>query len=132
MTAATSPDVDAYFAELAHPLRGVAEALRELLLSAHPDVVESIKWKAPNYAVAGADDFATLNLRRPTAVQLVLHTGAKVKPEHPELVVDAPAKLLKWPGRNRATASFASLAEFEDARGALEDIVRSWAAQVQA
>lgn len=130
MTAAPSPDVDAYFAELEHPQKDVAVGLRELLLDAHPAVVESIKWKAPNYEVA--DDFATLNLRRPTAVQLVLHTGAKVKPEHPEIVVSAPPKLLTWPGRNRAVASFSSLAEFEDAREALAGIVRSWAEQVEA
>ncbi|PPG27563.1 DUF1801 domain-containing protein [Pseudoclavibacter sp. RFBB5] len=130
MTAAPSPDVDAYFAELEHPLKGVAVGLRELLLDAHPAVVESIKWKAPNYEVA--DDFATLNLRRPTAVQLVLHTGAKVKPEHPEIVVSAPPKPLTWPGRNRAVASFSSLAEFGDARDSLADIVGSWAEQVEA
>ena len=129
MTAAPSPDVDAYFAELEHPLRDVAVGLRQLLLDAHPDVVESLKWKSANYEVA--DDFATLNLRRPKAVQLVLHTGAKVKPEHPEIVVDDRSKLLTWPGRNRAVASFASLAEFEDARGALAELVRAWAAQVE-
>lgn len=130
MAATPSPEVDAYFAELEHPLLEVALGLREVLLDSHPEVVESIKWKAPNYEVA--DDFATLSLRRPTAVQLVLHTGAKVKPEHPEVAVGAPAKLLKWPDRNRAVASFSSIAEFEDARGALAGIVRSWAAQVRA
>ncbi len=129
MTAAPSPDVDAYFAWLEHPLREVAVGLRELLLDAHPDVVESLKWKSPNYAVA--DDFATLNLRRPTAVQLVLHTGAKVKPAHPEVVVDDRSKLLTWPGRNRAVASFASRAELEDARDALAELLRAWAAQVE-
>ena len=101
-----------------------------ILGHAHPAVVESIKWKAPNYEVA--DDFATLNLRRPSAVQLVLHTGAKVKPEHPEIVVPAPPKLLTWRRRNRAIASFSSLAELEDARAALAGIVRSWAGQVEA
>lgn len=130
MTAASSPEVDAYFAELEHPLKDVALGLRKLLLDAHPDVVESIKWRAPNYEVT--DDFATLNLRRPTAVQLVLHTGAKVKPEHPEVVVEAPGKLLTWPGRNRAVASFTSLAELEDARDVLASILRSWATQVEA
>ncbi|WP_424463554.1 DUF1801 domain-containing protein [Pseudoclavibacter helvolus] len=130
MTATPSTDVDAYFAELEHPLKDIALGLRELLRDAHPGVVESIKWKAPNYEVA--DDFATLNLRRPTAVQLVLHTGAKVKPEHPEVVVEAPTGLLKWPGRNRAVASFSGLAEFQDARQALAGVVRSWAAQVRA
>lgn len=130
MTAVSSPNVDAYFAELEHPLKDVALSLRKLLLDAHPDVVESIKWNAPNYEVA--DDFATLNLRRPTAVQLVLHTGAKVKPGHPEVVVEAPGKLLKWPGRNRAVASFSSLAEFEDAQDDVAGILRTWAAQVEA
>ncbi|PPF36602.1 DUF1801 domain-containing protein [Pseudoclavibacter sp. AY1H1] len=130
MTAAPSPDVDAYFAELEHPLRGAAVGLRGLLLDAHPDVVESIKWKSPNYKLA--DDFATLNLRRPKAVQLVLHTGAKVKPAHPEVVVDDRSKLLTWRGPGRAVVSFASLAEFEDARGALAELVKAWAAQVEA
>ena len=45
--------VDSWMAELDPPLREIAQALRELILEAAPDLKESIKWNTPNYARGG-------------------------------------------------------------------------------
>jgi hypothetical protein len=75
-----------------------------------------VKWKAPNYALA--DDFATMNLRRPDAVQLILHTGATPKPDHPEIDAGRLPAFARRADRNRLVLTFrgpltaAQLAEF--------------------
>lgn len=106
-----------------------ARGLREALLDAAPDVVETLKWKAPNFATI--DDFATFNFRRPTAVEVILHTGAKPKPEHPEIIADAPAGLLRWADRNRAVVTFGSSDQILEHRDAFAALVQSWAAQLR-
>lgn len=119
-----SPDVDRYLESLDDERRKLVGALREAILAISPEIVESMKWKAPNYRLA--DDFATFSLRRPGLVQVILHTGAKPKPQHPQIVVDDPAKLLTLPDRNRAIATVA--------RGQVDDfaaIVRQWAGQLE-
>ncbi|WP_166872349.1 MULTISPECIES: DUF1801 domain-containing protein [unclassified Salinibacterium] len=121
--------VDEFVASLDHELADVVDLIRSSIKSAVPQVTESIKWKAPNFALA--DDFATLNLRRPTAVQVILHTGPKPKPEHPKIEIDDPAALLRWADSNRAIVTFTSRAETLATQPAFVAIVRDWVRQLQ-
>jgi hypothetical protein len=89
----TAAEVDAWFNDLDHPMKDAALTLRHGLATVCPDVVENIKWKAPNFALR--DDFATMNLRRPASVQVILHTGARPKPDHPEILPNDPSGLLR-------------------------------------
>ena len=43
------PDLQAYFDRLPQPRRGIAEALRRVVLAAEPGLVESIMWGKPWY-----------------------------------------------------------------------------------
>ena len=121
-------DVDVWFDELDHPLTDAALSLRAAILGISPGIVESIKWKAPNFATA--DDFATFSLRRPNAVQVILHTGARPKPEHPEIVIDDPTGLAKRLDRNRFVVTFTSEQQATDAEPAFVTLVRSWVDQL--
>ncbi|MEL4319274.1 DUF1801 domain-containing protein [Leifsonia sp. YIM 134122] len=121
-------EVDLWFDELEHPLTDAALRLRAAILGASPTVVESIKWKAPNFATA--DDFATFSMRRPNAVQVILHTGAKPKPEHPEIVIDDPTGLAKRLDRNRFVVTITSDQHATDAEPAFVALVRSWVDQL--
>ena len=62
--------------------------------AADPRVREQIKWNAPSFLIE--DHFATFKLYPPNAIQLVLHTGAKVKNHPKTFVVDDPHHLLQW------------------------------------
>ncbi|GAA2234789.1 DUF1801 domain-containing protein [Herbiconiux moechotypicola] len=126
-TPSRSPEVDALLAERAHPLAESIDVLRRELL-ALPGVVENVKWNSPNYALA--DDFATLQLRRPTAVQLVLHTGAAAKPDHPEIVVDPLPAGAKWAGRNRLVVTLTSSPLPADDLATLRTTLAAWVAQL--
>lgn len=122
-----SADVDALLEATAPPYIAVIDAIREELL-ALPGVRESVKWNAPNYALA--DDFATMSLRRPQAVQLILHTGAKPKPEHPEIDLGGLPAFARRADRNRVVFTFVSATVSEDDRLTLRRMISDWIAQL--
>jgi hypothetical protein len=119
--------IDTYLAGLDHPKKAEIEALRAIILATDAGITESVKWNAPNFATV--DDFATMNLK-PNAVRVVLHTGAKPKPGHPEIAIDDPDALLTWLGENRAIVAFSNLLDIEAKREAFTAILRQWVAQL--
>jgi hypothetical protein len=120
-------EVDALLAVAEHPLSATVREVRAELLAV-PGVIEGIKWKAPNYALS--DDFATMSLRRPDVVQLILHTGAKPKPDHPEIVVGTLPAFARRADRNRVVLSFSEAALNEEDRSALRRLLTAWVAQL--
>ena len=125
----TSTDVDAWFTALDHPMKAGAQQLRGVLAALSPDVVESVKWKAPNFALR--DDFATMSLRRADVVHVIFHTGAKPKPEHPEIVVQDPAGWLRRADRNRDVATLTDEQAILAALPAFTAIAASWVRQLR-
>ncbi|QOD44176.1 DUF1801 domain-containing protein [Clavibacter zhangzhiyongii] len=125
---ASRRDVDARLAALAHPLAPAVDVIRDAVRSACPDAVESWKWNAPSWSLG--DHFATLALRKPDEVLLVLHAGARTAPDRPAIEVADPAGLLRAAGPHRAIAKFRDAAEVRDARPALDAVVRAWVAQL--
>jgi hypothetical protein len=121
------PDVDAFIAALDHPLVPVVVALRQAILGTDASIGEAVKWNAPSFHTTG--HFATMHLRNPAAVQLILHLGAK-KRTLPKPRIDDPGNLLTWRGEDRATMTFVSLQALEDQRTALQTVVRQWMAYV--
>lgn len=125
---AKTQDVDSYMRDLQHPLRDGVEALREIISSVDPRIIESIKWSAPSYAID--DHFATMNLHRPERIQLVLHGGAKPRPDLASLRVDDPSGMLGWAAADRANVEFSSIEDVELRRTELQAILLQWIAQV--
>jgi hypothetical protein len=80
--------VTTYFAQLDHPLKNVAELLRDLLLSAHPSIGEQIKWNSPAFYYTGElknvnpkeykGDLVVFHLRKKDEVLLIFPNGAKI------------------------------------------------------
>lgn len=116
------------FEPLSHPLKAEAAALRQVLLEADPSIREGIKWKVPSFRTA--EYFASLHLRRPDRIALILHLGAK-KRDPPALTIPDPHSLLKWLAPDRAEVGFHSLAEIEAKRPAFSEIIRHWIAYVE-
>ena len=122
-----SAEVDALLAERAHPLAATIASVRAQLLAV-PDVIEAVKWNAPNYALA--DDFATMNLRRDAAVQLILHTGAKVKPDHPAIVLEPFPASARRADRNRVVLTYSTVSLTDDEESVLAATLASWTRQL--
>ncbi len=124
---AAEPAVEDFLEHLAHPRKDVVLALRALMLAADATIGEAIKWNAPSFHTR--EHFATMHLRSPTAVQLVLHMGAK-KRQMPKDAIDDPADLLAWRGPDRAIVTLPDLDALEAGRAPLTAIIRQWIVQL--
>ncbi|MCS5720365.1 DUF1801 domain-containing protein [Herbiconiux sp. CPCC 205763] len=133
-SAPADPGVDALVAGLVSPREADIQRLRSIIRATDARITESVKWNSPSYALARTDgtaiDFATLNLRPGNTVRVVLHTGAKPDPAHPELVIDDPDGLLKWLGRNRAIVAFADTGALDARAEGFGAALRQWISQL--
>jgi hypothetical protein len=120
----TITEVDEFMKHLEHPLKGEIEATRAIILSADARIRESVKWNAPSFYIT--DHFATFKLQPPKAIQIVFHTGAKVKPDAAPIKIDDPSGLLKWVTKDRCLATFNDMDDVRAKREALAAIVRQW------
>lgn len=116
-------EVDQFLAELDHPLLNELKLVRENILGADEGISEGIKWKVPSFFYN--DWFATIHVRSKDSVQLIFHTGAKLKASSVNgLEIDDPDGLLKWLAKDRCQVDLG--ADVELKRQALEHIVRQW------
>lgn len=107
----------------------VIDALRAIIRGADPRITESVKWNAPSFATT--EHFATFHLRARDRVQVVLHLGAKPRPDAGVRAgVRDPAGLLEWRGPDRAIVTFRDLAEVDVKGAAFADVIRQWIAFV--
>lgn len=125
---AASPEkvslVDAFTAELEHPLKAEIEAVRRIIREVSPTISEAIKWNAPSFRTT--EFFATINLRSRDQVQLIFHLGAKVRKDLKPLELADPAGLVKWLAKDRCTVTVGAGKTVQTNKGALQAIVREW------
>ena len=121
-------DVDGFMERLDHPLKAEIEAVRAIILGTDEQIRESIKWNAPSFAIA--EHFATFKLRPIGTVQVVFHTGAKVKPVITPITIDDPVGLLAWATPDRCVATFADLEDIKSKDAELVVVVQQWIAQM--
>ena len=108
---------------LDHPLRKEIDALRAVILKAHPGLVEGVKWNAPSYSVEG-EDRVTFQLRAKDRVLLVFHRGAKAKAG--KVSIEDPEGLLEWAAPDRAIATFRASEVTAGRKKALGALVKQW------
>ena len=127
--AQTDPDVVAFLKASDHPLKKDIEAVRAMILAVSPDIREGIKWKVPSFRVS--DYFATFNVRATDRVQLIFHTGAKVKESATKGVKIAdPAGLVEWLAKDRCMVTLGTGKEIQNRRAAFQALVREWIQQL--
>jgi hypothetical protein len=121
------PAVVAFLRDLDHPMKKEIETARKIILGIGPDIGEGIKWNAPSFRAA--DYFATINLRSKDALQLIFHTGAKVKETKAMRLTD-PDGLVQWLAKDRCFVTLGAGKSIQQGRTAFEQIVREWMAQL--
>ena len=119
-------EVDKYMKVLKHPLAKVVEALRQIILKAHSDVGEEIKWNAPSFFFTGEMEpsdpklynryLVVFNLFRKDCIRLVFWGGAKVNDPTGLLEGDYPD--------GRRLAMFYGMDDVKSKRNALRNVVR--------
>jgi hypothetical protein len=117
------PQVNAYMDALEHPFKAEVQLLREMIVQAHPKIVERIKWNSPSYYYGV--DMAAFNLRAKGFVQLifVFYKGEMIHDHH---------GLLKGDWKDRREARFMNMEDILAKKVALEQVIRDWVALVEA
>jgi hypothetical protein len=118
-------DVQAFLRGLKHGRKDEVEAVREIILSAHPGITEQIKWNAPSFCIDG-DDRITFRLQPGDRVQLVFHRGARKRDDAATFSFEDGSGLLEWVARDRALVTFEDLDDVKAKRAAFKDLVRRW------
>lgn len=121
--------VAAYLRSLKHPLKKEIEAVRLIILGVSPAIGEGIKWNVPSFRTE-EEWFATFNVRSKESVQLILHLGAKTRPDLKAFKLTDPNGLMKWLGKDRALVTLGAGRDIPANRKALEAIVRAWIKQL--
>jgi hypothetical protein len=122
-------DVETFLASFEHPFKREVIALRQLILGVDARITEGIKWNAPSFRTS--EWFATFQLRAKGEVQIILHLGAKKRPELERLEIADPAALLEWLGPDRASVKFRDLEHIERTRLDFIELIRQWMARVE-
>lgn len=125
---AKASEVGKFMAALEHPLKAEINALRQIIKAADKRIQEGIKWNAPSFYLK--EHFATLKLRPTETVQVVLHTGAKVKSNRQAMKITDPAGLIKWAAKDRGVVTFSSLKDIQSQQAAFTKILKQWIKQL--
>lgn len=125
----TADDVDSFLASLDDPRAPALAALCDTIRGADPRITGVVKWNAPSFLIT--EHFATTGLELRGGLRLVLHTGARKRPEPLEVLVDDPEGLLAWRSPDRAVLSFADVDEVLARREAVRAVLRQWVAATQ-
>jgi hypothetical protein len=127
---AVPADVEAFIHALEHAHKDAILAARAIILGADPAITESVKWNAPSFATS--EHFATFHLRHKAGIQVVLHLGAKPRPDATVRAdIADPAGLLDWRSPDRAVVVFRDAAEVADKEAAFAAVVREWVRHVR-
>ncbi|MCB9780548.1 MAG: DUF1801 domain-containing protein [Alphaproteobacteria bacterium] len=122
------PTVDQYLATLDHPHREGILALRQTILGVDDRIREAVKWNAPSFLLQ--DHFATFRLRPGAVFQLILHTGAKARPDPTPIQIADPGRLIQWASPDRGVIAFASSQDALDKRVDVARFVQEWITQL--
>jgi hypothetical protein len=128
-TKPSEPDkVNEYMKKLKHPLAGVVEALRRIIVSTDNEIGEEIKWNAPTFFYAGEMGpfnpkeykryIVVFNLYKKDCIRLVFPSGAKVK--------DTSGLLEGDYADGRRLAMFYDLKDVKSKEKALQRIIKKW------
>lgn len=115
-----------YLNDLEHPLKKEIEEVRKIILSAHEQITEHIKWNAPSFCFNN-EDRVTFNLNGKGFFRLVFHRGAKVKDNTDNgPFFDDPTGLLDWVANDRAIVKFTDMNDVKAKEEKLVQLVARW------
>ena len=115
ITMNSSPEVDKYLENKAHPLTDEIQRVREIILAVDNKVEETIKWQSPTFMYKG--NIASYFMNAKKHVSLMFHKGAFIKDE---------SGLLEGDAKEGRTAKFYGMEDIESKKEALESVIKEW------
>ena len=108
-------EVNEYMNKLEHPLKAETQAVREIIMSIHPQITEQVKWNAPSFSYKGY--MVTFNLHDIKHLRLIFHNGA---------ILNNQSGLLTGEYPDRRIVYFSDLQDVQAKKAALENIIQEW------
>lgn len=103
------------------------EAIRKIISSTEPSIVENIKWNAINYVYKGNDRITFNILNKENKIKLILHKGSQEKEDKKaKPIIDDKTGLVTWISNIRGTILFDDLKEISSNAKKLSMVVRLW------
>jgi hypothetical protein len=122
-------DADALIDALAPAQAALVRAFRTVLFTLDERVQQDVKWNSPSFRTS--DHFATLHLRDPGKVLVILHFGVAGKaPAGLRERIPDPDSLLEWRGAERAILTLENEAQLKSRAAAVRKILRAWIAEL--
>lgn len=107
--------VNEFMAKLYHPLKAEMEAVRDIIVSASPNIEEDIKWGGPSFFYK--EDMATFNPKIKNYVVVIFHKGSLIQ-NRSDFFEDA--------SKGKLYAKFYNMGDVETNKAALEELVSGW------
>lgn len=107
--------VEDYLKKTEHPLIMEIRRVREIILSTHRDITETIKWNSPTFMYKG--NMASYFMNAKKHVSLMFHQGASIEDS---------SGLLQGDGKQTRTVKFRNMKEIENSKADLQKIVLEW------
>ncbi len=108
-----SEELNLWLEQLVHPLNGLLNETRQVILASDPRLKERIKWNAPSYYVQA--DILTFNHREQRKIHLVVH--------HPA-VETVPSPLLEGDFKQRRMVYFSDSGDLKAKAAELQWIIQ--------
>ncbi len=112
-----NPDVESYLQEKNHPLDKEIRKVRHIILNAHPEIEEAIKWNSPTFIYKG--NMASYFMNAKKHVSLMFHKGA---------LIGDKSGILEGDGKEARTAKFKDMNDIEEKKEQLTKVVLQWVA----
>lgn len=116
--------VDEYLGALRHPRIAEIHRLREAILGADPDLVETIKWNAPSFGYPGTDR-VTLRLQPGDRLEVVFHRGTATRDDGFAFDED-PTGLIAWAAADRGVVVINDAPMLDATLPDIVALVRAW------
>lgn len=102
-------------------------AVRKVILSSSSDLIESLKWNAPNYLYKGEDRVTFNVMNKQNKVKVVIHMGAKKKEDKKGTPVIAdPNELVEWNSDIRGVIQFENLNDINLKSKNFKKLIKNW------
>jgi hypothetical protein len=113
----TSAEVDVWMSRYNNPMRDVVQRVRQILLQSDERLTECIKWQTPTFVYEGF--LASFYPKSESMTTLVFHSGRSIPGNFPHL---------EGAGKEGMAMHIVSIAEAEERREELQQIVAAWIA----
>lgn len=119
--------VEGFLSSLDPSQRSQVDAVRDIIITAVPSLIENIKWNAINYVHKDVDRITFSVVNKENKIKLVLHKGSQEKEDKKAApIMQDDTGLVFWISNIRGTILFEDLQHITENAENLTNVVKKW------